>query len=87
VAAERARRALLAVGLLLALGGPAPSRTESNVAPDRPGVTDNTQTVPFGAFQIEAGLLFARTSAAASPFVLEFSSLEREGIHKPRRSS
>ncbi len=67
MAAERAGRVLLALGLLLASGGLVSARAESEVSPDRPGVTDDTRTVPFGAFQIEAGLLFARTSVAASP--------------------
>ncbi len=65
--AKRAGRILLALGLLLASGGLASARAESEVTPDRPGVTDDTRTVPLGAFQIEAGLEYARTNVAASP--------------------
>ncbi len=64
---KHAGRAVFSVGLLLASGGLSLVHAQSQVTPDRPGVTDNTQTVPFGAFQIEAGMLFARTSVAASP--------------------
>ena len=67
MAAKQAGRVLLALVLLLASGGLASARAESEVTPDRPGVTDDTQTVPFGAFQIEAGLEYARTNVAASP--------------------
>lgn len=66
MAAKLAGRVLLALALLLAFGGLASARAESEVAPDRPSVTDNTQTVPFGAFQIEGGLEYARTNVAAS---------------------
>lgn len=60
--------AVFAVGTLLASGALVSVSAESEVVgPDRPDRADNTQTVPFGAFQFEAGLEYARTPIAASP--------------------
>lgn len=60
------RSALVALGLLLQPAALVPAVAGSDVAPDRPDVTNSTQTVPPGAFQLEAGLEYARTRLAAS---------------------
>lgn len=57
--------ALLTVCVLLISAAVASG--ESEVTPDRPDVSNSTQTVPLGAFQIEAGLEYARSSIAARP--------------------
>lgn len=67
MAAKRVWRLLLAISLLHLSGGLSLAESPSRVAPDRPDVTDSTETVPFGALQLEAGLEYARTSLAASP--------------------
>lgn len=58
---------VLTACLLHAAGGLAFGDSLSEVVPDRPDVANSTQTVPFGAFQVEAGLGYARTRIAASP--------------------
>ena len=37
------------------------------VTPDRPSVSNSTETVPLGALQLETGLAHEATSAAGSP--------------------
>ena len=55
------------LGLLLLSAPLEPAHAQSAVVTDRPDVTNAPTTVPFGAFQMEAGLEFARTRLAASP--------------------
>ncbi len=57
----------LACGLLYASVLVASQDVPSEVAPDRPSVSNSTQTVPVGALQIELGLEYARSSVADSP--------------------
>lgn len=62
------RRALVALGLLLAVG--APARAQEAVEPFSPGgydITVGTDIVPRRTLHVEAGVAFARTRAADSP--------------------
>lgn len=66
------RRSRSAVGLLVALvllAGPA----RAEVEPDRPDVTNSTQTVPPRMYQLEAGLEYARTRIAGEPVERRFA--------------
>ena len=63
----KAWRALLAVCLLHAGPGLAVADSQSDISPDRPDLTNSTDTVPFGAVQLETGLEYARSRVAASP--------------------
>jgi len=60
-----ALRVLIALAALSIAIAPAFAEEDSDVAPDRPDVTNSTQTVPFRAVQIEVGLEYARMSLAA----------------------
>ena len=59
--------ALLACGLLCASVLMASQDVPSEVASDRPSVSNSTQTVPVGALQIELGLEYARSSVTDGP--------------------
>jgi hypothetical protein len=59
--------ALLTCGLLCASVLIASQDVPPEVLPDRPDVSNSTQTVPVGAFQIELGLEHAHSSVADSP--------------------
>jgi len=58
---------LLACGLLCAPALVASQDLPPEVAPDRPSLTNSTQTVPVGALQIELVLEYAPSSLADSP--------------------
>lgn len=60
------RPLVFSVWLLLGLGNVAGAE-ESEVAPDRPDVSDSTQTVPAGGVQIETGMEYARARQAGGP--------------------
>jgi hypothetical protein len=59
--------ALLTCALLCVSGVWAVEDVPSKVAPDRPDVSNSTETVPLGALQIETGLEYARSSVADGP--------------------
>jgi len=75
------RTAVFSVWLLLGFGTIAGAE-ESEVAPDRPDVTDSTQTVPFGAVQLETGIEYARARQAGGPIQqnLTFHGTLRVGL-------
>jgi hypothetical protein len=58
--------ALLACGLLCVSASVASQDLPPEVAPDRPSMTNSTQTVPVGDLQIELGLEYAPSSLADS---------------------
>lgn len=55
----------LTLALVLAVG--TAEAQEGRVEPDRPSVTNSARTVPRGAFQIESGMEYARTSLGGAP--------------------
>ena len=59
--------ALLACAWLCISGARAVEEVPSKVAPDRPTVSNSTETVPAGAVQIETGLEYARSSVSDGP--------------------
>ncbi|HEV8440956.1 MAG TPA: transporter [Methylomirabilota bacterium] len=66
--APTAGRALaLVVCLLLGVSDLGGAVEDDAVAPDRPDVTNSTQTVPPGAVQLETGLEYSRASQADAP--------------------
>ena len=66
--AQRVHRWLaLACALLCVSGVWAAEDMPSKVAPDRPTVSNSTETVPVGAVQIELGLEYARSSVVDGP--------------------
>ena len=76
------RTACLALALLL-VATVAPVRAaQDQVEPDRPDVTNGTKTVPPGAWQIEAGIEYSRTSEAATATERRFlvDTLGRAGV-------
>jgi Putative MetA-pathway of phenol degradation len=58
---------LLTCALLVISGVWAAEDVPSKVAPDRPTVSNSTETVPVSAVQIEMGLEYARSSVADGP--------------------
>jgi len=54
------------VGLVLALAAGPAAAAESEVAPDRPSVSNSAETVPLGAVQIETGIGYQVSSVAGS---------------------
>lgn len=62
--AIRWRPALLGLAVLLRAWSTASG--ESTVTPDRPSVTNSTETVPLGAIQVETGLGYEASSSAGS---------------------
>jgi hypothetical protein len=71
----RVRRVkILLVGVLLVVScGAAAAQDDDAIEADRPDVTNSTATVSPGLFQLETGVEYARTSAAASPQERRFS--------------
>lgn len=59
------------IGALLLLASPLVAAeaawARQEVAPDRPDVTDSTQTIAPGGFQLESGVEYERTRAGGSP--------------------
>ena len=75
------RPLVFSVWLLLGLGSLADAE-QSEVAPDRPDVTNSTQTVPLGAVQLETGIAYARARQAGAPVQqsLAFEGTVRVGL-------
>lgn len=59
-------KTLLVAGALLVSCGAAAAQNGDTIEPDRPDVTNGTRTVAPGTVQIETGVEYARTRAAAS---------------------
>jgi len=73
----------VALALWLVLGAaPAIFAEEGVVTPDRPDVTDSTETVPLGAFQTETGVEYTRARQARRPAqqFVDFSGTLRVGL-------
>src|SRR3989442_1346092 len=58
----RWRWTLGVVSGLLALGAPCASGADAPISPDRPSVTNNTETVRPGVAQLETGVEYAKSS-------------------------
>ena len=75
------RPLVFSMWLLLGPGNVAGAE-ESEVAPDRPDVTDSAQTIPLGAVQLETGIEYARARQAGGPIQqsLTFQGTLRVGL-------
>ena len=59
------RTALLALALVALVAAPA-AADDDEIEPDRPSVANSARTVPAGAFQLETGVEYGRTSRAGA---------------------